>query len=120
MIGAWQGIQFKRTVDATKEIGSAAIGVELPQLHIMSVIGGRGIIDGFPTNQSNPRITGTVKNYGRTPAFVTNYIINVIIAQELPKFPIYRLLTQEMREMVITDDVVSIHENGLSRSQYLQ
>jgi hypothetical protein len=103
-IGAWQGWQLKQTVDATREIGNAAIAVELPIVRASYIgpdmlstpepiedngpYGGHVVQDGPLTKYS---VVSDIefKNYGRTPAFVKNISVGFTVGNTLPTIPTF-------------------------------
>jgi hypothetical protein len=84
-------VSAQKAADAADLSAKAAIGVELPSLHIVSVTS-----DVDPAVVTFPEyvrlLTPVVEytNYGRTPAFIDEIIVNALIDGALPRTPIYR------------------------------
>lgn len=81
----------------------AAIGVELPSLHIAAVTTSMDFPSGPEeiktwVKQIIPVIS--IVNYGRTPAFVTEVTVNVDISKALPKVPVYKM-TREFHDRFV-------------------
>jgi hypothetical protein len=108
-----QGIDLKRSVTAAEIAAKAAdlsaraaIGVELPSLHVEEVLTSFELCDDVKdwVHHLVPHVK--VKNYGRTPAFVTEVLINSAIERGLPKQAVYKSFSKynETRKFVIHRD----------------
>lgn len=104
LIGAWQGYQLQRTVTATKELGRAAVDLELPKLRILDVHLGEGTRR--PENERHrlkaPVITVRVANFGKTPAFIKNWLIGIHVSPYgLPVPPRFQGMVRVERDLAM-------------------
>jgi hypothetical protein len=90
----------QKAANAAELSARAAIGVELPKLILVSL--------DFPTNGTrtlaekiqSPYINIVMKNYGRTPAFITSHCIAIHRGESLPAEPRYPQIANEGADAV--------------------
>lgn len=105
----------QRGVRAAELAANAAMGVELPTLHIENIEEQLQPIEEwkerfFPTL--------TIKNYGRTPAFVTNIILRVKTGHGLPETPDYGNVEEYFKPLVIDSKQTYLHTIYKDNSAY--
>ncbi len=90
---------------AATKAADSAINLEFPILHIEEITAANSYAkdNGAWIRHFTPKLT--IKNYGRTPAFVSEVLINVEIAKALPDPPSYQTI------ITIPDDFV-VEEKG--------
>jgi hypothetical protein len=126
IIFSWQGVQLKRTVDATREIGTAALALELPIIHSSHM--GPEVIDtqepipedgawgGVVNDGPITRFSGIgdvkFRNYGRTPAFPVKIAIGSKVATKLPSEPRYdRIISCADRGPIKANKALTLYLN---------
>lgn len=99
--GAWQGIHLRRTVIATRNLAQATVGLELPKLRVMDAFIGEAtrIPDNRAERIEKPYVAVVVANFGKTPAFITDWVINVRIGASLPDPPQFQGAVRRERDL---------------------
>jgi hypothetical protein len=96
IVGAFQAYWLRRTIDATKEIGQAALSVEHPIIFVQEIelsewVGhgkvGSVLAGGCPPAKTQVAIT--FHNVGRSAAILTRICLEYGAVWELPQKPIY-------------------------------
>jgi hypothetical protein len=90
----------RRSADAADLSAKAALGAELPALHIVEVSAMGNLVE--PQKwiaHFYPIIR--IKNYGRTPAFVSGVVTNMCVARTVSAQPAYSEFTQFPTRFVI-------------------
>jgi hypothetical protein len=80
----------EKTANAALRSAQAAIGVELPKVFVTSIKLEQRGMGNFEAQIQVPRATVTVKNFGRTPAFLGQQATEGVISAGLPDKPEYR------------------------------
>ncbi len=106
-----QAADFKASLEASQKAAEAAdlsaiaaVRVELPALHIQSVRASTGGSAYFRDWSKNFLIEVNIKNYGRTPAFVTDIIVNPSVELVIP--PNYKRSKTKSGDDVLPDQFV--------------
>jgi hypothetical protein len=79
----------RQSSDAAKLAAQAAIGVEIARVLISNIEFQWASVANLVGNLQFPKVAISVKNYGRTPAFVSNQASEMLIAPVLPETPEY-------------------------------
>ena len=103
-----------KVASAAELSAKAAMGVELPILHPILIELTIGVPPAFPPETPEAeqieiwdtwrKVIGAkvrLKNYGRSPAFVSNCVINLRVRQALPPEPVYEILDLSPKPRVI-------------------
>lgn len=105
-----QAADFKASIAAAQKAAEAAdlsakaaIGVELPSLHVENVTATLQDSHSFNEWIKSFSIRISIRNYGRTPAFITEVIVNMMACKngEVPNRPIYKEFTIVPRQLVV-------------------
>lgn len=79
----------RQSSDAAKLAAEAAIGVEIARVLIGNMEFQWASVANLMGNLQFPKVEISVKNYGRTPAFVSNQASEMLVAPVLPEIPEY-------------------------------
>jgi hypothetical protein len=77
------------SANAARMSAQAAIGVEIARVLISNIEFQWNSVGNLVGNLQFPKVTISVKNYGRTPAFVSNQASEMLVATVLPEIPEY-------------------------------
>lgn len=82
--------------DAAKLAAQAAISVELPHVYIDNLEFQESGVGNLAAQLQFPRVAISVKNYGRTPAFISQQAAEMLVAPTLPDMPDYSNSAHDM------------------------
>ena len=96
-----QTIETEAQLAVTKQIAQAAIGVELPRLLVSAIVLHRPGVADLAASLQFARVEVSIKNYGRTPAFIRQESIEIADEPFLPETPIYPSAVDKEPDCVI-------------------
>jgi len=108
----------KQTADAATIQARAAISVELPRLLVSAIVLHRPGVADLAASLQFARVEVSIKNYGRTPAFIRQESIEIADEPFLPETPIYPSIADKEPGCVIESgdsyQMKAIYREGIS------
>jgi hypothetical protein len=104
----------KKAADAATLNANAFIGMERPYLRLYHLDFGDMGAAGLPAKLQYPKIDISIRNYGRTPAFLVEKAVEFLFQESLPNTPIYQQITLlPPSEIIQPDQIYNLVERPL-------